>query len=218
MLLSLNRIQTRFVTSLLTVHNTLIRHPYIMGSINSPSHRRCGAREDASAQVLCEREALVTLRHTHLSSTFLDPGDAESLGLEAIWNVIKGTELPWLGLQFMGNKGSVKNTYVHWNRKGLNPSTILFYSILFYSILFYSILFCSNCTFILYSDINMLYTSIILDIVHCLLYSKWWTKCSGSWFYSCLQMISCNYNDKHFIIIIFRMNGYVWEGLVWCSG
>jgi len=130
MLLSLNRIQSRVVTSLLTVHNTLIRQLYIMGLINTPLCRRCGAEEDTSAHVLCECEALVTLRHTHLSSSFLDPEDAESLGLEVIWNFIKGTELPWLGLKFKGHKGPVKNACIHRNWKGLNLFTILFYSVL----------------------------------------------------------------------------------------
>ena len=80
-----------------------------MGLNNSPLCRRCGAEDVASAHVSCECEALVTLRYTHLSSSFLDPEDIESLGLEAIWNFIKGTGLPWLGPQFKGKKGPVKN-------------------------------------------------------------------------------------------------------------
>jgi len=50
--------------------------------------------KDSSAHILCECEALVTLKYTHLSSSFLDPEDAGSLGLDAIWNFIKGTGLP----------------------------------------------------------------------------------------------------------------------------
>ena len=44
--------------------------------------------------VLCEREALVTLRPTYLGSFVLNPDDVRSLSLEAIWNFITGTRLP----------------------------------------------------------------------------------------------------------------------------
>jgi hypothetical protein len=41
-----NRLQSRVVSGLLTGHNTLRRHPYTMGLINSPSCRRCGVEEE----------------------------------------------------------------------------------------------------------------------------------------------------------------------------
>jgi len=50
--------------------------------------------EVTSALVLCECEALATLRHAYLVSFFLEPEDVRSLRLGAIRNFIKGTGLP----------------------------------------------------------------------------------------------------------------------------
>jgi hypothetical protein len=47
-LLSFHRLQTRVVTSLLTGRNTLRRNLYIMGLIDSPLCRRCGAEKETS--------------------------------------------------------------------------------------------------------------------------------------------------------------------------
>jgi hypothetical protein len=102
-LLSYNRV----VTGLLTGHNTLRRHLYLMGLIDSPLSRRCGAEEEPSAHVLSECEALATPRHTYLGSLFSEPENVSSLGLGAIWNFIKGAEFPWLGHWIMGHKGPV---------------------------------------------------------------------------------------------------------------
>jgi hypothetical protein len=41
------------VTGLLTGHNTVRRHLYIMGLIDSPLCRRCGTEDETSAHVLC---------------------------------------------------------------------------------------------------------------------------------------------------------------------
>jgi hypothetical protein len=45
--LKVNRIQSRVVTGLLTGYNTLRRHLYIIGLMDSPLCRRCGAEEEA---------------------------------------------------------------------------------------------------------------------------------------------------------------------------
>jgi len=92
---SFNRPQSRAVTGLLTWHNTLRRHLYLMGLIKSPLYTRCGAEEETSAHVLWECEALASLRHAYWGSFFLDPQDVRSLNLEAMWNFSKGTGLPW---------------------------------------------------------------------------------------------------------------------------
>ena len=60
--LSSNRTQSRAVTGPLTGHNTLRRHLYLMGLSDSPLCRRCGAEDETSARILCECEALVSLR------------------------------------------------------------------------------------------------------------------------------------------------------------
>ena len=71
--LSFNRTQSRAVTGLLTGHNNLRRHLHLMGITNSPLCRRCGAEDETSAHIVCECEALASLRHVHLGSFFLDP-------------------------------------------------------------------------------------------------------------------------------------------------
>ena len=92
-LLSFNRTQTRVVIGLLTGHNTLRRHLHIMGLCNDPMCRKCGTEEETSVHILCECEALASLRHAYLGSFFLDPEDIRELGMGAIWNFAKGTGL-----------------------------------------------------------------------------------------------------------------------------
>ena len=92
--LSFNRTQSRVATGQPTGHNTLRRHLYLMGLTNSPLCRRCGSEEETSVHILCECEAVASLRHAHLGSFFLDPEDVKSLSLGAIWNFIKRRGLP----------------------------------------------------------------------------------------------------------------------------
>ena len=96
--------QYRAVTGLLTGHNTLRRHLHLLGLLDSPLCRKCGVREETSAHILCECEALASLRHAYLGSFFLEPEDIRSLGLGAIWNFSKVTGLP---LFDVGHKGPV---------------------------------------------------------------------------------------------------------------
>jgi hypothetical protein len=72
-LLSFSRTQSRVVTGLLTGHNALRRHLYVMGLSNNPTCRKCGTEKETSVHILCECEALVSLRHAHLGSFFVDP-------------------------------------------------------------------------------------------------------------------------------------------------
>ena len=91
--LSFNKTQTKVVIGLLTGHNTLGRHLYIMGLGNNPICRRCGTEEETSVHILSECEALASLRHTYLGSFFLDLEDIKKLGVGAIWSFGKGTGL-----------------------------------------------------------------------------------------------------------------------------
>jgi hypothetical protein len=93
-LLSFNMTQSKVVIGILTGHNTLRRHLYVMGLSNNPTYRKCGTEEETSAHSLCECGALASLRHTHLGSFFLDPEDINKLSIGAIWNFGKGTGLP----------------------------------------------------------------------------------------------------------------------------
>jgi hypothetical protein len=92
-LLSFNRTQSRVVIGLLTGHNTLIRHLHIVGLCNDPMCRKCGTEEETSVHILCECEALASLRHAYLGSFFLDLEDIRVLGMGAIQNFAKGAGL-----------------------------------------------------------------------------------------------------------------------------
>ena len=77
----------------LTGHNTLRRHLYVLGLSNDPACRKCSTEEETSLHILCECEALASLRHQYLGSFFLDTENIRVLGVGAIWNFIKGTGL-----------------------------------------------------------------------------------------------------------------------------
>jgi hypothetical protein len=66
-----------------------------MGLCNDPRCRKCGTEEETSVHILCECEALASLRHAYLGSFFLDPEDIRDLGMGggAILNFAKGTGL-----------------------------------------------------------------------------------------------------------------------------
>jgi len=72
--LSFNRTKSRAVTGLLIGHNTLRRHLHLMGLSGSPLCRRCGAEDETLAHILCECEALASLRCAYLGS-YLQPED-----------------------------------------------------------------------------------------------------------------------------------------------
>jgi len=59
-----------------------------MGLCNDPMCRKCGAEEETSVHILCECEALTSLRHANLGSFFLDPEDIRVLGMGVIWNFV----------------------------------------------------------------------------------------------------------------------------------
>jgi len=78
---------------LVTGHNTLRRHLYIMLLNNNPFRRKCGSEEETSVHILCECEALASLRHIYLGFFFLDCEDVRKLNIGAIWKLAKGTGL-----------------------------------------------------------------------------------------------------------------------------
>jgi hypothetical protein len=86
-LISFNTIQSRVVVSLLTGHNTLRRHLYVMGLFGSALCRKYGAEDETSAYVVCECEALAALSHTYLGSLFLCPADVRSYKSREILNL-----------------------------------------------------------------------------------------------------------------------------------
>jgi hypothetical protein len=59
-----------------------------MGLSHNPICRKFGTDEETSVHILCECEAITSLRHKYLGS-FLDPEDIRVLGVEVIWNFVK---------------------------------------------------------------------------------------------------------------------------------
>jgi len=92
--MTFNRIQSRAVIGLLTGHNTLRRHLYLLGLHDSPLCRKCRVGEQISAHILCECESLASFRHAYLGSFFLELEDIKSLGLGAIWNYCRTVGFP----------------------------------------------------------------------------------------------------------------------------
>ena len=97
-----NRIQSRVETGLLTGHNTLRRHLHLLGLLDSPFCRKCGAEGESSAHTLCECEALGSLRNAYLSSFFLESEDIRRLGLGPSGTIVR----------FRGSHDSI------WSTKG----------------------------------------------------------------------------------------------------
>jgi len=62
-----------------------------MGLCNDPMCRKCGTEEETSVHILCECEALASLRHAYLGFFFLDLWGIRELGVGVIWNFAKGT-------------------------------------------------------------------------------------------------------------------------------
>ena len=92
-LLYFSRIQFKVVIGLLTGHNTLRRHLYVMGLCYNPTCRKSGTEEETSVHIFYECEALASFRYTHLGSFFLDPEDIRKQSIGAIWNFGEGTGL-----------------------------------------------------------------------------------------------------------------------------
>jgi hypothetical protein len=64
-----------------------------MGLSNNPNCTKCGTEEETLVHILCECEALASLRHAHLRSIFLNPEDNRKLSIGTIWNFGKATGL-----------------------------------------------------------------------------------------------------------------------------
>jgi hypothetical protein len=116
--LSFNRTQSRVVIGLLTGHTTQRRHLHLMGLSHSPLCRRCAAEDKTLAHILCECEALASLRRAYLGSFLFDSEDINSISLGAIWIFSKETGLPWI---YMGHKGPANKGLGACGPSGLQP-------------------------------------------------------------------------------------------------
>jgi hypothetical protein len=76
-----------------TGHNTLRSYLYVMGVTSNPTCRTYGTEGETSIHILCECEALASLRHAEQGFFFFEPEYIRKLSTGAIWNFGKGTEL-----------------------------------------------------------------------------------------------------------------------------
>ena len=65
-----------------------------MWMISNLTFKKCGTEIGTSHHILCECEALASLRHAYLGSFFLDPQDIKSFKSETHPNISKGTGFP----------------------------------------------------------------------------------------------------------------------------
>jgi hypothetical protein len=73
-----------------------------MGLTDSPLCRKCGLKEETSAHILCESEALAALRYRYLGSFFLEPEDIKSISLGDIWSFGKAAGLSSYDMRHKG--------------------------------------------------------------------------------------------------------------------
>jgi len=92
--MTFNRTQSKVVTGLLMGHNTLRRHLYLLGMLDSLMCRKCTEGDETSVHILCECEAQASLRQAYLGSFTLEPEDIRRLGLGPIWRCSKAAGLP----------------------------------------------------------------------------------------------------------------------------
>jgi len=65
--------------------------------LTAPQCRKCGVKEETSAHILGECEALATLIHRYLGFFSLEPEDVQNINLGAIWSFSRATGLSWFG-------------------------------------------------------------------------------------------------------------------------
>jgi hypothetical protein len=71
--------------------------------------RKCGTEEETSVHILCECEALASLRLAYLDSLFFDPEDIRELGMGVIWYFLK-EQGSYSLVQNMGHKEPVSKS------------------------------------------------------------------------------------------------------------
>jgi hypothetical protein len=92
-LFNLSRNQLRIMTGLLTGHCHLKGHLFKLGLLNSPDCNRCKQASEMASHVLCDCEALATLRFRHLGHHFMKPGDFEDISVSKIPHFVQGAGL-----------------------------------------------------------------------------------------------------------------------------
>ncbi|XP_050521071.1 uncharacterized protein LOC126894245 isoform X2 [Daktulosphaira vitifoliae] len=90
---SMTRHQISTLTGLLTGHGHLFKHLNAMGVSESPLCRKCGVEEKDSFHIMCECEALSTLRSNYLNKPFPEKEDIKNLKPREILNFARKTGL-----------------------------------------------------------------------------------------------------------------------------
>jgi hypothetical protein len=76
-----------------TGHCHIKGHLFKLGLVNSPECNRCKQASETASHVLCDGEALVTLRFRHLGLQFMKPGDFEDISVSKILHFVEGAGL-----------------------------------------------------------------------------------------------------------------------------
>jgi hypothetical protein len=64
-----------------------------MGLVNSPECDTCKQAAEKTCHVLCEHEALATVRFRHLGHHFMKPGDFEDISVSKMLHFVQGAGL-----------------------------------------------------------------------------------------------------------------------------
>jgi hypothetical protein len=89
-MLNLSRNQLRILIGLLTGHSHLKGHQFKLGLVNSLECDRCKQASETASHVLCDCEALATLRYKYLGFHFMKPGDSEDISVSKILHFVQG--------------------------------------------------------------------------------------------------------------------------------
>jgi hypothetical protein len=81
------------MTGLLEGHRHLKGHLLNLGLVNSPECDRCKQESQTASHVICDCEALATLRFRHLGRHFMKPGDFEDISVSNILHFVQGAGL-----------------------------------------------------------------------------------------------------------------------------
>jgi hypothetical protein len=81
------------MTKLLTGKCHLKGHLFKLGLVNSPECNRYKQASEMASHILCDCDALATLRFRHLGHHFTKPGDFEDISVSKILHFVQGAGL-----------------------------------------------------------------------------------------------------------------------------
>jgi len=64
-----------------------------LGLVDNPGCGRCKEAIETPSNVLCNCEAIATLRFRHLGQHFIKPGDFEDISVSRIWHSVQSASL-----------------------------------------------------------------------------------------------------------------------------